>query len=174
MSLCQNERVPRWRDKLDSKHRRFGTGENWTASQGPAHQRGETIRHHTTALSRLATIQGARQLGFTLNEIRHLFFGLRDITRASKRWRTLSQRKVADLDDLMDGIKALRGVLTRLMTKCRCDTLDQCGKGIFQSINRGVVVRPPCKSSISRKRFDEFANLMQLGGYAGPSDEQIY
>jgi MerR family redox-sensitive transcriptional activator SoxR len=99
-------------------------------------------RYDTTALYRLAIIQRARQLGFTLTEIRHLFFGFRDITHASERWRTLSQRKLAELDDLMDGIKAVRGVLTKLMTKCRCDTLDQCGKGIFQRMNRDVVARP--------------------------------
>ena len=68
-------------------------------------------RYDATALYRLAIIQRARQLGFTLTEIRHLFFGFRDITRASERWRTLSQRKLAELDDLMDGINAVRGVL---------------------------------------------------------------
>jgi DNA-binding transcriptional MerR regulator len=99
-------------------------------------------RYDTTALYRLAIIQRARQLGFTLTEIRHLFFGFRDITRASERWRTLSERKLAELDDLMDGIKAVRGVLRKLLTRCRCDTLDQCGKGIFQSINRDVIARP--------------------------------
>jgi len=99
-------------------------------------------RYDTTALYRLAIIQRARQLGFTLTEIRHLFFGFRDITRPSERWRTLSQRKLAELDDLMDGIKAVRGVLKKLMTKCQCDTLDQCGKGIFQNMNRDVVARP--------------------------------
>jgi MerR family redox-sensitive transcriptional activator SoxR len=100
-------------------------------------------RYDTTALYRLAIIQRARQLGFTLTEIRYLFFGFRDITRASERWRTLSQRKLVELDDLMDGIKAVRGVLKKLMTKCRCDTLDQCGKGIFQSMNRNVVAKRP-------------------------------
>ncbi len=98
-------------------------------------------RYDTTALYRLAIIQRARQLGFTLSEIRHLFFGFRDITRPSERWRTLSQRKLAELDDLMDGIKAVRGVLRKLMTKCQCDTLDQCGKGIFQNMNRDVEAR---------------------------------
>ena len=96
-------------------------------------------RYDTTALYRLAIIRRARQLGFTLSEIRHLFFGFRDITHASERWRTLSQRKLAELDHLMDGIKAVRGVLKQLMTKCKCDTLDQCGKGIFQSMGRDVV-----------------------------------
>ena len=92
-------------------------------------------RYDRTALYRLAIIQRARQLGFTLSEIRQLFFGFQDVTRPSERWRTLSQKKLAELDHLMDGIKAVRSVLKKLMTKCRCDTLDQCGKGLFQSIN---------------------------------------
>src|ERR1700682_6812820 len=110
-------------------------------------------RYDTTALYRLAIIQRARQLGFTLTEIRHLFFGFRDITRPSERWRTLSQRKLAELDHLMDGIKAVRGVLKKLMTKCRCDTLDQCGKGIFQSMNRDVVARPLLAGRRHREKY---------------------
>jgi MerR family redox-sensitive transcriptional activator SoxR len=107
----------------------------------PAERVSGQRRYDPTVLYRLAIIQRARQLGFTLSEIRHLFFGFRDITRPSERWRTLSQRKLAELDHLMDGITAVRGVLNELMTKCRCDTLDQCGKGIFQSMNRDVVAR---------------------------------
>jgi MerR family transcriptional regulator, redox-sensitive transcriptional activator SoxR len=99
-------------------------------------------RYDPAVLYRLAIIQRARQLGFTLTEIRHLFFGFRDVTRASERWRTLSLRKLAELDHLMDGIKAVRGVLKKLMTKCRCDTLDQCGKAMFQNMNKDAVARP--------------------------------
>ena len=95
-------------------------------------------RYDNTVLYRLAIIQRARQLGFTLSEIRHLFFGFRDVTRASERWRTLSQQKLAELDRLMEGLQAVRGLLKRLMTKCQCDTLDQCGKGMFQNMNRNV------------------------------------
>src|SRR5215469_9238413 len=72
-------------------------------------------RYDSTVLYRLAIIQRARELGFTLDEIRHLFFGFRDVTRASQRWRTLSRRKLTELDHLMDGIKAVRGVLEKLM-----------------------------------------------------------
>src|SRR6266699_6221335 len=110
-------------------------------------------RYDTAALYRLAIIQRARQLGFTLTEIRHLFFGFRDITRASERWRMLSQRKLAELNDLMDGIKAVRGVLKKLMTNCRCDTLDQCGKGIFQSMNRNVVAKRPPANHPHREKY---------------------
>jgi MerR family redox-sensitive transcriptional activator SoxR len=110
-------------------------------------------RYDTAALYRFAIIQRARQLGFTLTEIRHLFFGFRNIARPSERWRTLSKRKLAELDDLMDGIKAVRGVLNKLMTKCRCDTLDQCGKRIFQNMNRDVVARPLLASPRRREKY---------------------
>src|SRR5947208_5865992 len=110
-------------------------------------------RYDTTALCRLAIIHRARQLGFTLTEIRHLFFGFRDITRPSERWRALSERKLAELDHLMDGIKAVRGVLKKLMTKCRCGTLDQCGKGIFQTMNRDVIVRPLLAGHRHREKY---------------------
>src|SRR5215475_4057770 len=68
-------------------------------------------RYDPRVLYRLAIIQRARQLGFTLSEIRHLFFGFRDVTRASERWRTLSKRKLADLEQLMNGIKTVRWLL---------------------------------------------------------------
>lgn len=99
-------------------------------------------RYDSTVLYRLAIIQRARQLGFTLSEIRQLFFGFRDVARPPERWQTLSQRKLAELDQLMAGIKAVRALLKRLMTKCRCDTLDQCGKGIFQNLERDLTPGP--------------------------------
>src|SRR5260370_36478746 len=80
-------------------------------------------RYDTTALYRLAIIQWARQLGFTLDEIRRLFFGFRDVTRASERWQTLSRKKLAELDGLMDGIKTVRRLLKKMMPNCRCETL---------------------------------------------------
>src|SRR5215467_11162080 len=119
----------------------------------PAQRLSGQRRYDPAVLHRLAIIQRARQLGFSLSEIRHLFFGFREVTRPSERWRTLSQRKLAELDHLMDGIKAVRGVLKKLMTKCRCDTLDQCGKAIFQSMNRDVVARPLPASNRHREKY---------------------
>jgi MerR family transcriptional regulator, redox-sensitive transcriptional activator SoxR len=102
----------------------------------PAERRSGQRRYDSTVLYRLAVIQRARQLGFSLHEIRQLFFGFRDVTRPPARWRALSQKKLAELDHLMAGIKAVRALLKRLTTKCRCDTLDQCGRGIFQNMNK--------------------------------------
>src|ERR1700735_979917 len=79
----------------------------------PPQRVGKQRRYDTTVLYRLAIIQRARQLGFTLGEIRELFFGFGKITRASARWQKLSQRKLAELDSLAAGIKAVSSLLKR-------------------------------------------------------------
>jgi MerR family transcriptional regulator, redox-sensitive transcriptional activator SoxR len=108
----------------------------------PPERVGGQRRYDTTALYRLAIIQRARQLGFTLEEIRQLFFGFRPVTRASHRWRALSRKKLAELDQLMANIKSVRRLLLRMNKRCQCATLDQCGRGIFRSGSFGL----PAKS----------------------------
>jgi MerR family transcriptional regulator, redox-sensitive transcriptional activator SoxR len=107
----------------------------------PAHRMSGQRRYDATALHRLAIIQLARQLGFTLEEVRQLFFGFRNVTGASERWQALSRKKLAELDGLMDGIKTVRRLLKKMMQNCRCDTLEQCGKAIFQSGCADVAVK---------------------------------
>src|SRR5947209_16036354 len=65
-------------------------------------------RYDRSALYRLAVVQRARQAGFSLNEIRMLFFGFQDGTRAEARWRKLADRKLAELDTIADQIKSLQ------------------------------------------------------------------
>lgn len=100
-------------------------------------------RYDITIVYRLAVIRRAQQLGFTLDEVRQLFFGFRDVTRASERWHILSRRKLAELDDLMDGIKAVRRLLRKMLRRCRCSTLDECGRGIFRRGCSALVVKSP-------------------------------
>jgi MerR family transcriptional regulator, redox-sensitive transcriptional activator SoxR len=119
----------------------------------PAQRVSGQRRYDQRVLYRLAIIQRARQLGFALDEIRYLFFGFRDATRAAERWRALSQRKLVELEHLMDDIKTMRGLLKQLMTKCQCDTLDQCGKGIFRTMNSDV----PAPLARSGRRREECA-----------------
>jgi MerR family transcriptional regulator, redox-sensitive transcriptional activator SoxR len=107
----------------------------------PAQRVSGQRRYDSSTLYRLAIIQWARRLGFTLDEIRQLFFGFRNVTRASQRWQTLSRKKLAELDGLLDGIKTVRHLLKKMMQNCRCDTLEQCGKGIFRSGCADVAVK---------------------------------
>jgi MerR family redox-sensitive transcriptional activator SoxR len=89
-------------------------------------------RYDSTVLYRLAVIQRAKQTGFTLDEIRRLFFGFRGKIPASQRWQKLSQRKLVELESQLKQIKTMQRLLGRMMQCCRCDTLDECGRGIFR------------------------------------------
>ena len=99
-------------------------------------------RHYDTAvLYRLAVIDRAREIGFTLKEIRVLFAGFGKATRASERWKRLCRRKLVELEALMTDIRTMRRLLKEMMAKCHCDTLDQCGKRIFRSAHREMMPR---------------------------------
>ena len=87
-------------------------------------------RFDLTGLYRLAVIRRASQLGFTLDEIRTLFFGFRNDASPSKRWQILSTQKLRELDELMEGIQAVRLLLQR--QACHCRSLDECGKALLQ------------------------------------------
>lgn len=99
----------------------------------PAQRISGQRRYDATTLHRLAVVQRARQLGFTLEETRQLFFGFRRGARASERWQKLSRQKLAELESQLKAIRTIQGLLREMMAKCRCDSLEQCGKGIFSS-----------------------------------------
>jgi MerR family redox-sensitive transcriptional activator SoxR len=108
----------------------------------PAHRISGQRRYDNTVLHRLALIQWARQTGFTLDEIRQLFFGFRDKIPASKRWRNLSRQKLAELASQLERIKTMQHLLRRMTRCCRCETLDECGKEIFRKAFSNVAVEP--------------------------------
>jgi MerR family redox-sensitive transcriptional activator SoxR len=88
-------------------------------------------RYDNSALFRLAVVQRARETGFTLEEIRELFFGFPPGTPPPIRWRQLSQRKIVELRDRMKRLKLMETLLKRV-EDCRCDALDQCGEKILR------------------------------------------
>ena len=88
-------------------------------------------RYDNSALFRLAVVQRARKTGFTLEEIRELFFGFPPGTRPPKRWRQLSQRKITELHEQMKRLELMETLLKRA-EDCRCDALDECGEKILR------------------------------------------
>jgi MerR family redox-sensitive transcriptional activator SoxR len=97
----------------------------------PAMRRNGQRRYNNSALFRLAVVQRARETGFTLEEIRELFFGFPPGTPPPKRWHQLSRRKIAELQERMKRLKLMETLLKRVET-CRCDALDECGEKILQ------------------------------------------
>ena len=108
----------------------------------PAERISGQRRYDRTVLYRLAVVQRARQAGFALDEIRTLFFGFQEGTRAEARWRKLADRKLAELNAIAKHIKSMELLLKRMKAKCHCKTLEVCGKGILES-GISKVERPP-------------------------------
>jgi MerR family redox-sensitive transcriptional activator SoxR len=92
-------------------------------------------RYNSSALFRLAVVQRARETGFSLEEIRELFFGFPPGTPPPKRWHRLSQRKVAELHERKNRLKLMETLLRRV-ENCRCDALDECGEKILRQRSR--------------------------------------
>ena len=97
----------------------------------PAQRVSGQRRYDVTALHRLVVIQRARQTGFTLTEIKQLFFGFRAETPPSVRWQKLKKRKIVELDAMLEHIQTMRNLLDE-EGKCRCTALEECGKKIFE------------------------------------------
>src|SRR5215470_3762345 len=125
----------------------------------PAERISGQRRYDRTVLYRLAVVQRARLAGFSLDEIRTLFFGFQEGTRAEARWRKLADRKLAELNAMAERIRSMELVLKKMKAKCHCKTLEICGKGI---LDRGIskVERPPlhCRSTMKNtaplKRYE--------------------
>ena len=88
-------------------------------------------RYEKSALFRLAVVQRAQESGFTLDEIRELFFGFRAATRPPKRWHELSERKIAELQLRMKRLKLMQSLLKQLQG-CRCKALEECGEKLLK------------------------------------------
>jgi MerR family redox-sensitive transcriptional activator SoxR len=97
----------------------------------PAHRVSGRRSYDVTALHRLTVIQRARQTGFTLAEIKELFFGFRTGTPPSVRWQKLRRRKMIELDAMLEHIHSMRALVEQ-QGKCRCTALEECGKKIFE------------------------------------------
>jgi MerR family redox-sensitive transcriptional activator SoxR len=101
----------------------------------PAMRKNGQRRYNNGALFRLAVVQRARETGFTLEEIRELFFGFPPGTPPPRRWHQLSQRKIAELRERMKRLKLMETLLKHT-ENCHCDALNECGEEILRQRSR--------------------------------------
>ena len=82
--------------------------------------------YNTDAINRIAFIQFAQEAGFTLAEIKVLA-GAGDAARPlSARMRKLAQRKIEEVDHLIERAKMMKAMLTRSLD-CQCLDTVECG-----------------------------------------------
>jgi MerR family transcriptional regulator, redox-sensitive transcriptional activator SoxR len=92
-------------------------------------------RYEKSVLFRLEVVQRARESGFTLNEIRELFFGFKPATPSPKRWHKLSERKITELRIRMKQLKLMEALLKEMQC-CRCNALEECGERLLSRRSR--------------------------------------
>jgi MerR family transcriptional regulator, redox-sensitive transcriptional activator SoxR len=85
-------------------------------------------QYSPSILERLAVVERAKACGFSLPEIRQLFYGFRDGAPPSERWQALAARKIIELDKLARKIAATKELLQR---SCTCKDFTECGQRIL-------------------------------------------
>jgi MerR family transcriptional regulator, redox-sensitive transcriptional activator SoxR len=92
----------------------------------PAARRvGGRRRYDAAILERLAFIQIAQQLGFTLTEIQLLFHHTDAERPLAELWRSLALQKLADVERLIEHAREVRGLLMQGLG-CGCPNLQEC------------------------------------------------
>ncbi len=86
-------------------------------------------RYRQEIVDRLGLIDAAQQAGFNLDEIAQLLRSS-DSGRASERLRELAQRKLPDVEALIERTESMKRWL-ELASTCGCSTLEACA--LFQN-----------------------------------------
>jgi MerR family transcriptional regulator, redox-sensitive transcriptional activator SoxR len=78
-----------------------------------------------SAVERLQVIRMARELGFSLGDIRVLFTGFTPDTPPSTRWQTLARAKLPEVDAAIQRATAMKGLLEKGL-RCDCLSIADC------------------------------------------------
>ena len=103
-------------------------------------------RYDADVLRRVDLLRFAQQAGFSLDEIKTLFYGFGADTPLSARWRSLARKKVTELDELAENIRRMRAAL-ELSLKCGCVRLEDCSlspKDVSGAAQRQSQTRSGC------------------------------
>lgn len=83
-------------------------------------------RYGEGIVAQLNLIRLAKEAGFTLDEIQTLVHEFPEGTPPSSRWAVMAEGKLAELEERVRRIEAMKTVLQRTLD-CECVTLEECG-----------------------------------------------
>lgn len=95
----------------------------------PAERVNGRRRYDDTILKKLNLIRLAQKTGFTIAEIQTLLHDFPEDAPPSTRWQVLAQQKLDELEERLQTIQAMKGILEQTLY-CQCDSLEDCGEGI--------------------------------------------
>ena len=117
----------------------------------PPLRRGGQRRYDPAILDRLAFIQTAQRLGFTLAEIELLFQNREGAAPLPERWQTLASQKLAEVDRLIRQAAGMRRLLARGL-RCGCPNLHECIHCVLQECD--PLTLPPSVQPATGERRD--------------------
>ena len=82
-------------------------------------------RYTDEAIYRVLLIRFARDMDFSLEEIKIFLNGLNDRAPVGKRWKRLAHSKIKQVDETVVRAKWLKSLLEHLL-HCQCASLRQC------------------------------------------------
>ena len=91
----------------------------------PPHRSGGQRRYPDDAVYRVLLIRFARNMGFTLGEIRVFLSGLRENAPVGPRWKKLAYRKIQEVEQTIERSLQLKSLLQHLL-QCHCQSLQVC------------------------------------------------
>jgi MerR family redox-sensitive transcriptional activator SoxR len=92
----------------------------------PAPYRASGQRRYTDeTIYRVLLIRFAREMDFSLEEIKIFLSGLTDKAPVGKRWKRLAQSKIKEVDETVARARRLKSLLEHLL-HCRCASLREC------------------------------------------------
>ena len=100
-------------------------------------------RYDTSVLQKLNVIRMGQNAGLTIAEIQTLLHEFPVDTPPSERWQALAVKKIADLDELMRRVQAMKSLLEQTL-QCRCLTLEDCARIDENGSDDPVIVKSNC------------------------------
>ena len=91
----------------------------------PPSRAGKRRQYEHQVLGRIRIIVLARDAGFSVRETRTFLNGFPNGTTPALRWREMSRRKIAELDELMTRLAQMKSILDASF-HCECRRLEDC------------------------------------------------
>lgn len=92
----------------------------------PGRTEGNYRAYEPFHLNRLSFIRRARDLGFSLDQVRALLDLSDDRTRSCEAVDAIAKEHLVEVERKIADLKALRGELDRMLMQCSCGTVAEC------------------------------------------------
>lgn len=92
----------------------------------PPRTDGNYRSYEGTHLNRLSFIRRARDLGFSLDQIRTLLDLSDDKARSCEAVDAIAKEHLAEVERKIDDLRAMQRELDRMITECHCGTVAEC------------------------------------------------